>query len=246
MLPSATGVGALGLCPPGRVTVSRVTSSLKRPLGGCLVCASGLVLVALLAFRVAPVQRLDASVLSRLTVLGGSSPGAFAGFAVDLVDPLPLLAILSLACLLAMRRGRPRRAVAALALVAGANLTTQALKVALAHPRYQSVLGYRQIGSASFPSGHATAAMSMPLAFVLVVPRAWRGGVALFGACLVAIVGCSVVVLHRHYPSDVIGGLLVAAGWFFAVLAGLRMPAAATRQPAGSARRGGGEGRSSR
>jgi PAP2 superfamily len=35
-------------------------------------------------------------------------------------------------------------------------------------------------------------------------------------------VGCSVVVLHRHYPSDVVGGWLVAGGWCFAVVAGLR------------------------
>ena len=40
-------------------------------------------------------------------------------------------------------------------------------------------------------------------------------------------VGCSRVVLHYHYPSDVLGGWLVAAGWGFAVVATLRYPAAA-------------------
>ena len=39
------------------------------------------------------------------------------------------------------------------------------------------------------------------------------------GACLVAAVGCSVLVLAWHFPSDVLGGILVACGWGFAVLA---------------------------
>jgi membrane-associated phospholipid phosphatase len=43
------------------------------------------------------------------------------------------------------------------------------------------------------------------------------GGVA--GACLVLAVGCSVMVLPWHFPSDVLGGVLVACGWGFAVLA---------------------------
>jgi membrane-associated phospholipid phosphatase len=63
----------------------------------------------------------------------------------------------------------------------------------------------------------------MTLAFLLVVPRSWRPAVVAVGACAVVAVGCSVVILHRHYPSDIIGGMLVATGWFFAVVAGLRI-----------------------
>ena len=92
----------------------------------------------------------------------------------------------------------------------------------LAHPRYQPILGYRQIWANSFPSGHTTAAMAMALAFVLVVPRSWRLTAILVGGCLVFAVGCSLVVLNDHYPSDVLGGVLVASGWCFAVVAGLR------------------------
>ena len=46
-------------------------------------------------------------------------------------------------------------------------------------------------------------------------------------------VGLSVVVIAWHYPSDVIGGMLVAAGWGFAVLAARR--AVWPREPRGRA-----------
>ena len=113
--------------------------------------------------------------------------------------------------------------VAAVVVVAGANLTTQVLKVALAHPRYQPILGAHQLGSIAFPSGHTTAATSIAVAFALVVPRRLQPAAAVLGAGLVFAVGCSVIVLNWHYPSDVLGGILVAAGWGFAALAGLRI-----------------------
>ena len=103
----------------------------------------------------------------------------------------------------------------------GANLTTQILKALLAHPRYQPILGYRQIGSTSFPSGHAAASLSIALALVLVAPRAWRVPAALVGAAFALCIGLSVLVVNHHYPSDVLGGWLVTGAWFFAVLAGL-------------------------
>jgi membrane-associated phospholipid phosphatase len=198
-------------------------ASVKRPVAGCLACVGALILVALLAYRVGPFERLDATVLSRLAVHRESSLGAVATFVAGFGDPLPQLAMLVLVCLMALRWRRPWGAVAALVLVAGANLTTQVLKVVLAHPRYQAIPGYQQIWSTSFPSGHSTAAMSMALAFLLIVPRSWRPATMLVGACAVVAVGCSVVILHRHHPSDVIGGLLIATGWFFAVVAGLRI-----------------------
>ncbi len=127
------------------------------------------------------------------------------------------------ACGIALWRGRPLDAAAAVAVVAGANLTTQVLKIALAHPRFQPVLGHDQLGPIAFPSGHATAATSIAIAFLFVVPHRWRPAVALAGACFVAAVGCSVMVLAWHFPSDVLGGVLVACGWGFAVLAARRI-----------------------
>ena len=177
--------------PPSLAT-ARGRSARARGPERCLACVGGLALVTLLAYWVEPVGRLDARVLNRLAVGGESSLGSGATLVAHLGDPIPQLALFGGVCVVALSRDRPRSAVAAGVLVVGANLTTQILKGVLAHPRYQPILGYYQIGSTSFPSGHTTAAMSMVLAFVLVVPRRWRGVVLLLGACLVAAVGCAV------------------------------------------------------
>jgi membrane-associated phospholipid phosphatase len=193
---------------------------LKPPLAGFLACIVGLMLLVGLAYEVASVGRLDAEAVSWLSAPRGSSAADVASFARHAVDPLPFLVLLGAACALALHLGRRRHALAAAVLVAGASLTTQVLKAVLAHPRYQPILGYRQIGSTSFPSGHATASLAIALALVMVVPRAWRLPAALAGAAFALCVGIAVVVLNRHFPSDVLGGWLVAAAWFFAVLAG--------------------------
>jgi membrane-associated phospholipid phosphatase len=66
-----------------------------------------------------------------------------------------------------------------------------------------------------------TAATSIVLATALVAPLGLRGWVLGLGAVFVFAVGTSVLVLEWHLPSDVLGGVLVALGWGFAVLAGL-------------------------
>jgi membrane-associated phospholipid phosphatase len=198
-----------------------VSASAKRSIAGCLACLTGLMLLTGLAYGGGSLQRLDAEVLQGLSAAPGSSAAGIAALLMHSADLLPLIILLAVACGLALHFGRRREALAALVLVAGANLTTQILKAALAHPRYEPILGYRQIGSASFPSGHATAALSIALAFVLAVLRSWRSLTALAGAVFTLAVGCSVLVLNRHFPSDVLGGWLVVGAWFFAVLAGL-------------------------
>jgi membrane-associated phospholipid phosphatase len=195
-----------------------VAKRVGAPLAAWIACACALVLLALVAYGIDVAQRADAALLNRFIAREGTA-GSLAGLVAHLGDPLPLLAMLVVACGIALWRGRPLDAAAAVAVVAGANLTTQVLKVALAHPRYQSVLGQDQLGPVAFPSGHATAATSIAIAFAFVAAPAWRPAVAVVGTCLVAAVGCSIMVLAWHFPSDVLGGILVASGWGFAVLA---------------------------
>jgi undecaprenyl-diphosphatase len=58
----------------------------------------------------------------------------------------------------------------------------------------------------SFPSGHATAAMSVALAYGAYYP-AWSGALLLAAM----VVGFSRVRLAVHYPSDVLAGQAIAA-----------------------------------
>jgi hypothetical protein len=105
----------------------------------------------------------------------------------------------------------------------GANLSSQVLKPLLAHPR--STGGWSNLHSinpSAFPSGHTTASMSLALAAVLVAPRAWRPLVAaVFGAVAVGV-GLALVMLNWHFPSDVVGGQLLATAWGLVAFAALR------------------------
>lgn len=199
-----------------------MSERVKQPLAACLACLLALAALAPVAFHAGAFQELDARALNRISAGRDGVPGDVARAIAHLGDPVPQLVLLALACLLAVRFGRPRRAAAAAILVGAANLSAQLLKAALAHPRYQPVLGYFQVGTEAFPSGHATATMAMALAYLLVVPRSWRTPTALVGGIAAILVGGAVVVLHRHFPSDVVGGWLLAGAWFFAVVAALR------------------------
>jgi membrane-associated phospholipid phosphatase len=207
----------------------------KLPLAGFLACLVALALLAGLAYQADSVGRFDGEAVSGLSAPRESVAANAASVARHLADPLPILVLLGAVCGLALRLGSRCDALAAVALAAGASLTTLVLKAVLAHPRYQPILGYRQIGSTSFPSGHATASLSIAFVLVLVAPRSWRLPAALVGAAFAIAVGLAVVILNRHFPSDVLGGWLVTAAWFFAVLAVLRT------QPGGLADRAGGD-----
>jgi membrane-associated phospholipid phosphatase len=200
-------------------------SGLRGPLPalfGCAACVAGLVALMLAAYYDAGAQRLDATALYGFTTLDtGLLRGAVWGF-VLIGGVFPLALGLIGLYYLAGRWGRRREAIAATVVVVAANVTTEILKLALAHPRIQPILGPHQVNAASFPSGHATSVMSMAIAALLVVPPRWRAVTATGGAALVFGVTFSVLVLRWHFPSDVLGGLLVATGYGFAAVAALR------------------------
>lgn len=208
----------------------------KAPLAGWFVCTAGLVVVALLAYDVALAQRADARVLARLVVEGGSRAESLASFLTFFGDLPALLAMAAIACGIGWVRRRPRSVAAALVVVAGANLTTQALKVALSHPRARELLGAENVTWDGFPSGHVTAAASIAIAFAFVVPPKLLAAVAVPGTCFVVAMGWSVLALNWHYPSDVAGGVLVASSWGFAALASMRL--ASGSRPRGPAQLG--------
>lgn len=196
--------------------------STTRPLLAAALCWIAFVVVLGLAYGVGPVGRLDANALHGLMSLNKPFFDSIGNLIVHSVDPLPLMAMLALLSLWAWTRGRRREAIAAVAMVAAANVTALLLQAVLAHPRFYSILGTNQVGAEAYPSGHATSAMSIALAAVLVAPERMRVAVASGAAAYAFAVSISLLVLSWHLPSDVVGGLLVASAFFFCAVAAIR------------------------
>lgn len=135
-------------------------------------------------------------------------------------NPKPFALITVLIVAFGFLRRLPLHALAAGSVLFGANVTTQLLKPLLANPR--GTFGEYRIAAEAFPSGHATAAMTVALAALIVAPPRLRPLAAVLGAGFALAVGFSIVSLDWHFPSDVAGGYLVAAAWCFGVLALLR------------------------
>jgi len=194
----------------------------RTPIIASLLSALLLAPVALLAYSIGPTSRLDRSILVRLDRPDGSRSHELFSQVAHLGDPLPFALIL--AGIVVMRppehEGTPLEG--RLVLVAGATLTTQVLKHLLEHSRFEIQYGLHQPLSDAFPSGHTTAAAALAAALLLVVPPRLRPLAAGAGAAFTAAVGIAVVVIQWHYPSDVVGGILVVSSWTFAVIAGLR------------------------
>jgi undecaprenyl-diphosphatase len=189
---------------------------------GLLACTAGFAVVLVLAYWVDPFPGWDKDLLLAVR----SAPGTFANdlaFAVErLVSPLAQVGWTALAVLLALCLRRPRRALLAVAEIAGTAVAVQLLKLAFEHPRFHpgpdDPFFWHPVAKA-FPSGNSAGALAIALAFLHIVPRSWRPAAAAIVAAFTLAVSVGLLVLDYHYPSDVLGGWLVALGWCFALVA---------------------------
>lgn len=178
-----------------------------------------LILTWYATFHVGLVQRADQSIYRGFADLQRPRINSVAQFIADLCNPQPYFYFAALPVVVALVRRRPRVAFGIIAILLGANVTTQLLKPLLAEPRAASLLvGLKPVAPASWPSGHATAAMSLALSSILAAPARRRPLLAALGACFAVIVSYSFLTLGWHYPSDVFGGFLVAAMWALLVV----------------------------
>jgi undecaprenyl-diphosphatase len=101
----------------------------------------------------------------------------------------------------------------------GGGLLEQLVKQAVNRPRPLYAMTFLARYSPSFPSGHAMASAICYIALVFTVTRCVSmdrsRSVLLYGLAIlmIAVIAFSRVYLAVHYPSDVIGGLLIAAAW---------------------------------
>ncbi len=167
------------------------------------------------AFDVSVFKQADLSILRGFVDLAHHPHvGGLANRIATLCDPKPYVYFCAIPVLVAIARRRLWVALAVVAILLGANVSTQLLKHLLAAPRATDVAaGVIAPSAESFPSGHATAAMSLALASVLAASPRWRPFVAAIGAAFAIAVSYSFLTLAWHYPSDVFGGFLVAGIW---------------------------------
>jgi membrane-associated phospholipid phosphatase len=184
-------------------------------------CAVAFLVLLLLAYAVGPAHEVDASALSGFVALNRDSSlhlGRFGHYG----DPASV-GILGIAiAALALARGRPRVALAVVVLIAVTSVSSQVLKVLLEHPRPSDLDGATGVDPASFPSGHSTAAMTLALAFVMAAPVRLRPLAGLLGVGFALTVGLAVMVDGGHFPSDVLGGYLLASGTTLLIAAAVR------------------------
>ncbi len=138
-----------------------------------------------------------------LTALGGTT-----------VLSLMTLAVI---CFLLMVRKRQTALIVLLSVAGGALLSTL-FKWGFSRPRPDLVPHGMAVYSESFPSGHSmmSAIVYLTLGALLARTQArWRVKAFLFGLAiaLTFIVGVSRLYLGVHWPTDVLGGWTLGAGW---------------------------------
>ena len=129
---------------------------------------------------------------------------------LDVISVPFIAAVLAVAVVVALVRRRWLLAAQVALLIAGANASGQLLKHGL-FDRPDLDVGDRLVNT--LPSGHTIAATSCAVALVLVVPRGWRGAVAVVGGLYAAGTGVSTLIGAWHRPSDVVAAVLLVLAW---------------------------------
>lgn len=105
----------------------------------------------------------------------------------------------------------------------GSSLLNTAVKAVVNRPRPLVDHPLVHLPGASFPSGHAQAAMTgyllLLLVFLPVISPRWRKPVIAAAALMVLAIAFSRVALAAHFVSDVVAGMVLGAAWTAAMAA---------------------------
>jgi len=142
---------------------------------------------------------------------------------------ITLIPIIATAAIVLVRRGRSMLAVHLVVVQIGAFTMNPLLKAFFDRPRPGLWEMRGQFAWASYPSGHAIASVAVlfTMAIVLHRERGWRWpfGVA---TVLLVLTAYSRLYLGVHWPTDVIGGLMMGLVWLIVTLIAFRPDASAT------------------
>lgn len=169
-----------------------------------------------IAFGTPLVGRVDQAVLLRGTRVVSADPAR--GEAVAKVTPLgdpPAFAVMALVTVGGAWAARGRvSAGRCVAVLAGANLTTQVLQPLFSGPRDLPMGSHL---SFVYPSGHTTGVASIGVCLPGLFAGRARAPAAAAAAGLVLSMSSALVCGGTHLVSDVVAALLIVAAWAFAV-----------------------------
>ncbi len=196
-----------------------------------LTCLAALVALDWFAVHTVRGRVLDGRSLRGAQLTGSRSTRAVEQV-LDVVSVSSILAAVGVVLGVALVRRRRTLGVAAVVLLAGANITTQLLKhIVLSRPS----LGLIEPAAAtanSLPSGHVTVVFSVAVALVLVLPAALRVPAATAGVLLTLATSIATMTAGWHRASDAIAACLVVGLWTAAVLPAIQTRDGASARPA--------------
>lgn len=165
-------------------------------------------------------QPLDESVACGLSLRAETSPPLLVAIMQGISRlgggvPRWALALVLTAWLWRAAGRRPALLLVGTAVVA--NLASSLLKTVFERPRPDLIPHLDHVSSWSYPSGHATSVTAIALGFALLAPPAWRRAAEWAAAAAILLTALSRVMLGVHWPSDVLGGILLGAGTALAI-----------------------------
>ena len=177
------------------------------------------VLLLLVRFHWAPLQRLDSQADNGVNALVAPHPGIVA--ALQTVAGLGgrgfLIPLVVVAVTVLLIRRRQRLAIYLVVATVGALLLDPSLKTLVGRIRPMVETPVATAPGNSFPSGHALGSMitygALLLVFLPAVPPRWRKVAIGLVAAIVLAIGITRIGLGVHYISDVLAGWLLGAAW---------------------------------
>lgn len=162
------------------------------------------------------VMALDAAIARHLTWPDGAGPAQLIAFmqAISWIGGgTPRWVLVGLIAAAVRYWGGRRPALAIVAAVLFANIASSLLKAAFDRPRPDLIAHLDHVSSASYPSGHATSAAALYLMLALLAPSRWRRQAWTLAVLMIGLTGLSRVMLGVHWPSDIVGGILLGAAF---------------------------------
>ncbi|MGI8528517.1 MAG: phosphatase PAP2 family protein [Geodermatophilaceae bacterium] len=221
----------------------RVAGSSRRRLllfGLLLWLVVVLPLGLLVGSRWEPLLRWDRAVVDLLQPPAADSPayqGVLSVVTTAGTTWFRLLVLLPVA-IWACRTGRMRLGWLLVACATPIGFVTSGLKLIVGRERPDFPEPIYLSDSLSHPSGHASGVVTLVglllVAFLRLQPRRHRIATVIGGIALVLAVGLTRMALGAHYPSDILAGFALGAGWVLVLTALFDVfPGPAQEQPRG-------------